>query len=313
MPYRLRMSAEIGDWIAELCSSAPGSPESLTATEVAAALAAAMSAAELGDLALISDLAAPAAAPVDDSDLRAGVDYMYQRLLEELQEPRRMTAGAAGRRWQAEVDRFRTMKEVTKARITAADGGRQVQLAFLESASLAGDAAEIERARADLATAEAGLLEANAQAVAVLAEARRLLRAIHREVTAVDNTAVDNTAVDNTGDGLDVAAGLLELRADPLGSDVRIVCAVEPPGTLTLLAVLEGAAAIAAHREQAIGLAGELLAEIQAEAAQSAAPGGDNANGELTFAETAAFLARYFPDSRDAVERRAASLAAAWR
>jgi hypothetical protein len=308
MPYRLRMSAEIGDWIAELCSSAPGSPESLTATEVAAALAAAMSAAELGDLALISDLAAPAAAPVDDSDLRAGVDYMYQRLLEELQEPRRMTAGAAGRRWQAEVDRFRTMKEVTKARITAADGGRQVQLAFLESASLAGDAAEIERARADLATAEAGLLEANAQAVAVLAEARRLLRAIHREVTAVDNTAVDNT-----GDGLDVAAGLLELRADPLGSDVRIVCAVEPPGTLTLLAVLEGAAAIAAHREQAIGLAGDLLAEIQAEAAQSAAPGGDNANGELTFAETAAFLARYFPDSRDAVERRAASLAAAWR
>jgi hypothetical protein len=303
MPYRLRMSAEIGDWIAELCSAAPGSPESLTATEVGAALAAAMSAAEVRDLVLISDLAAPAATPVDDSDLRAGVDYMYQRLLEELQEPRRMTGGAAGRRWQAEMDRFRTMKEVTKARITAADGGRQVQLALLESASLAGDAAEIKRARADLATAEAGLLEANAQAVAVLAEARRLLRAIHKDVTTVDNTS----------DGLEVAAGLLELRADPLGSDVRIVCAVEPPGTLTLLAVLEGAAAIAAHREQAIGLAGDLLAEIQAEAAQSAAPGGDNANGELTFAETAAFLARYFPDSRDAVERRAASLAAAWR
>ncbi len=94
MPYRLRMSTEIGDWIAELCSSAPGSPESLTATEVGAALAAAMSAADLHDLALVTDLAAQAD-PVDDGDLRAAVDYMYQQLLEGLQQLRRMAAEAA--------------------------------------------------------------------------------------------------------------------------------------------------------------------------------------------------------------------------
>jgi Helix-turn-helix domain len=383
MPYRLRMSAEIGDWIAELCSSAPGSPESLTATEVGAALAAAMSAAELPDLALISDLAAPAADPVDDGDLRAGVDYMYQRLLEELQRVRREVAMAASfrtttrhritpqgsepkpftateiaafekreraltkraRHWQAAVDRFRNMKEVTKARITAADGGRQIQLAFLASASSAGgDPAEIEQARADLATAEASLLAANAQAVAVLAEARRLLRAIRRDVTAadagagdssqdagpgavsadaVDDAAADDTAVsetadddtsdDDKADDAGVAAGLLELSADPLGSDVRILCAVQPPGTLMLLAVLEGADAIDAHREEAIRLAGDLLAEIQAEDVphdDPAADASDTATGELTFAETAPFLARYFPDSHGVVERLAASLAA---
>ena len=88
MPYRLRMSTEIGDWLAELCSSAPGSPESLTATEVGAAIAAAMSADDLHDLAQVTDLSAQAD-PVDDGDLRAEVDYMYQRLLEAIQQLRR--------------------------------------------------------------------------------------------------------------------------------------------------------------------------------------------------------------------------------
>ncbi len=372
MPYRLRMSAEIGDWIADLCSSAPGSPESLAATEVGAALAAALSAADLDDLAVITDLAAQAE-PVDDSDLRAGVDYMYQRLLEELQRLRLQVAIAAGfrtttrhritktgsepapfspaeiaaaekrqraltkqtQRWQAAVDAFRTVKEVAKARITAAEGRSKVQLVLLETAAEAGgDTAEVEQAKSDLAAAEASLLEAKAQAVDALAQARRLLLALRRDVGKAEADAGGSGEDDRGGDsqedqadgadGPGVAAGLLELRADPLGADVRILCAVEPPGTLTLLAALEGADAIRAHRERAIRLAGDLLAEIRAEdVPQDESPGvsSDTAPGELTFTGAAPFLARYFPDSggpdsdgpnsRGEVERRAAALAAA--
>ncbi len=381
MPYRLRMSAEIGDWIAELRSSPPGSPESLTTTEVVAAIAAAMSVDDLGDLAFITDLAH--AEPADDRDLRDAVDYTYQQLLEELQRLRHMVAEAGtfrsttrhritpagsepepftaaevaayekrehaltrrAQHWQSEVDRFRTMKEVAKARITAAESIRRVQQVLLAAAMPAdGDPAEVERATADLAAAEASLPAAQAQAGAVLAEGKRLLLAIRRDVRATraddysspddgsspdradgsEGSATESGAAelaDGTADGVDdgdagpdVTPGLLELRADPLGADVRILCAVEPPGTLTLLAVLEGADVIDAHRERAIHLASDLLAEMRADAVledESATPADDTATGEVTFTDAATFLARLFPDSDGQVARRAADLSAA--
>jgi hypothetical protein len=375
MPYRLRMSAEIGDWIAELRSSAPGSPESLTATEIVAAIAATMSAVDPGDLAMITDLAGQAE-PVSDSDLLAAVDHAYQQLLEGLQQLRRLVAeeGAfrsisrqritrAGsepapftaaeiaahekrerdltkraQRWQSEVDRFRTMREVAKARMTAAEGATQVQLALLASTAAAGGGlADIQQGEADVAAAEASQLVAKTAVVAVLAKARRLLAAIRAEVRSIEadvdggsadgdsadgdsadgegaDDLADDTAVADSDAGPGVAAGLLELRADPLGADVRILCAVEPPGTLTLLAVLEGAGAIVAHRGQAIDLAGELLAELRAAALtedESPTMAGDTTPGELTFTDAATFLAELCPDSDGQVARRAAVLTAA--
>jgi hypothetical protein len=383
MPYRLRMSAEIGDWIAELRSSPPGSPESLTATEVAAALAAAMSVADPGALAMITDLAGQAR-PADDEDLRAAVDYMYQALLEELQRLRHMVADAGAfrsttrhrftpagseplpftvteiaasekreralkqraQRWQSAVDRFRTMKEVAKARITAAEGIRRVHQVLLAAAMPAdGDPAEVERAAADLAAAEASLPAAQAQAAAVLAEGKRLLLAIRSDVRAIqaddgsrlddgsaaadggsspdegssaESSAADQAdgaadTADDSGAGPGVAPGLLELRADPLGADVRILCAVEPLDTLTLLAVLEGKDVIDAHRDRAIRLASDLLAEMRAEAVledESPTLAHDTAASELTFTDAATFLARLFPDSGGHVARRAADLTA---
>jgi hypothetical protein len=377
MTYQLRMSAEIGDWLAEL--SLPGSPELVTATEVGAAIAAAMSAADVHDLALISNLAAKAADPVDGSDLRAAVDYMYERLQQALRglhgevadagsfrtttrrrytpagsEPlpftpaeiaaakrRERAAAKLAQRYQGAVEIFSTRREVAKARITAAEGARQVQRAFLASAVAAGaEPPEIEQARADLAAAESSLLVTKGQAVGVLAEARRILLAIRREAAATEEQAgesgpdegasrpdneADGTAggaadgagaVEDSADGTGVAAGLLELRADSLGADVRILCAVQPPGTLTLLAVLEGSDAIDAHRDRAITLASELLGEIQAEDSASsdptaAAASGSAGAGELTFAATAPFLAKFFPHAAGQVMRRAASLAAA--
>ena len=204
------------------------------------------------------------------------------------------------------------MKEVAKARITAAQGARQVHLAFLAAG---GDPAEVEQARADLAVAEASLPAAEAQARAVLAEARRLLLAIHREVRAAGTGAEESSDADDSSEANEgIAAGLLELRADPLGADVRILCAEQPPDTLTLLAVLEGPDAIRAHRDTAIRLAGDLLAEVRAEDGpddESLTLAPETATGELTFTDAATFLAELFPDSDGEVARRAADLTAA--
>jgi len=79
---------------------------------------------------------------------------------------------------------------------------------------------------------------------------------------------------------------------------------------MTLLAVLDGADAIAAHRAQAIRLAGDLLTDVRAgdwPPADADAP----ADTEVTFADSATFLARFFPTQAGAIAAHAASLTAA--
>jgi DNA-binding XRE family transcriptional regulator len=98
-------------------------------------------------------------------------------------------------------------------------------------------------------------------------------------------------------------AGLLELRADPLGSDIRILFATEPADTITLLAVLEGPEAASEHSGQAITLAGELLTEIRDD-------GWPADMDEIALADSAEFLARFFPADEGGIARRAGVLAA---
>jgi nucleotide-binding universal stress UspA family protein len=88
------------------------------------------------------------------------------------------------------------------------------------------------------------------------------------------------------------AAGLLELRADPLGSDIRILFAVEPANTVTLLAVLEDPEAVSEHGDEAIRLASDLLAEIR----EAGWPADVE---EVTLENSGAFLARFFPPDGD--------------
>src|SRR6516162_5021436 len=91
MAQRLRMSAELGDWLAELCTSGPAS-----AAEVGAAITAALDAADPASLALVSEPAA------DRVDPREEVDYLYQSLREALQKERRQVAEVATTRAGAE-------------------------------------------------------------------------------------------------------------------------------------------------------------------------------------------------------------------
>jgi hypothetical protein len=360
MAYRLRMSAELSDWLAELCAAGPGSPEWLAATEAGAAIAAVMSATDPVDLALVTDLAASAAITSPDDQL-VEVDYAYQQLLEGLR-PLRIQAAEAGsfrhttrqritpagscplpftadeitaattrertliermQRNQAAIDRFRSGKEVAKARYTAARAARDVHHALLASAAESGASHELDQARAELSRVEAGLAAASAQLAAALADAARLSRRLAREAQAAANDDASGSGdpraaaapLTDKGDEDQVTAGLLELRFDPLGADIRILLAIEPADTATLLAVLDGSAAVSEHRHQAIKLAGELLAELRATGwpqDQGGADGpGSSDSSELTFADAGAFLATYFPGSAAGVKRRSAALATA--
>jgi hypothetical protein len=98
------------------------------------------------------------------------------------------------------------------------------------------------------------------------------------------------------------APGLLELRADPLGSEMRILLAVEPAGTVTLLAVLEGPEAASDHGADAVKLASDLLTEIRQD-------GWPPDVGEVALEDSGAFLARFFPADDGSIPRRAAVLA----
>lgn len=335
MSYRLRMSAEIGDWLTELRSSQPG-----LAAEVGAALAAAMDSPDVAGLAFVTDLGAVKA--VEPGDRLAAVDAAYQDLLawlqllrqqaaqagsfrtsargristtgiqqlpftdEEIAQARRREAELTARsqRWQRDVDAFRTRKEAVKARYTAASGARDIQLAIVASEEALArtgldpgrqpDASEAGQAEAELAAAERALSTASAELSDFLAEASRLRTGI------LGGLSDDSAPGSQTGG----ATGLLEVRACPFAADVRLLCALEPTGALTLLAVLEGEAAISSHRAHAIGLAGELLAEIRAE-------GWPAEIGEIEFADTATFLHKSFPRHGSSIAARSAALAAA--
>jgi phage shock protein A len=331
MAHRLRMSAELGDWLAELCTF-----QSASAAEVATALVCVMTADDPASLVIVGQ---PAPDPVDP---REQVDCLYQNLLEALQPVRRECAEAAADRkhWairveeaeaagrpdevlaqlrqrlgdaerreseltehsqriQRDVDALRTTKETAKAMYTAAEAA-----VFIHDAL---EAATGERSVPDghdeLAAHRAAVAAAQVHLQAVAAEASQTLRKLqdkHGPAAGQDEQRAQRQPV----------AGLLELRADPLGRDVLLLLAVEPADAVTLLAVLDGEDAIAEHRAEAIELAGDLLTDIRAgDWPPQDAPRA--ADLEVTFAGAAAFLSRFFPSDRGAIAERAAALAGA--
>jgi phage shock protein A len=310
MGYKLRMSAEIAEWLGDLRESDP-----VTATEVGASLLAVMDSAEATALAFVTDTHEPA-------DPRERLDHAYQRMLRVMQQRRRKCAEVATRRQRLElvlsegevaeparaklevrlaearrreealtaqlqrlqtvVDAFRTQKEVAKAVVTATRARQTIDDA-LRAAGMEGDAGEEVPASTDAELARAEQLLESAMAAAELSDRRPRASTSGPEV--------------------------LELQADPLGADVRILFGIEPPGTVTLLAALEGEEAISEHRDTAIDLAAELLAGIRQDGWSTDTE--DTAASGPEFAEPGAFLARCFPSETAAVVERADVLASA--
>ena len=89
------------------------------------------------------------------------------------------------------------------------------------------------------------------------------------------------------------AEGLMELRPGaPADSGIRILFAVEPPGTALLIAVLEGGDAVRDHYREAVLLASDVLRETRAtgQVAEAAAH---------TFGDAQSFLDEFFPGRAD--------------
>jgi phage shock protein A len=306
------MTAELSDWLTELGESQPP-----VAAEVGAALVALLESAEPAELAVVGEPTKP--------DPRETVDQLSQQLLGDLQLIRRGVAAAASdrrtaelrlaarraeqadpaeldaleailtaarrreeqlarrsQRLQHEVDVFRTARETAKATYTAAE-------AQLRIAEALADLSEFDEA------VTTSFLEFAAEAASA-AESVRLREAVRAAETRLKKLAgqPDETT--------EPVPGLLELRADPLGTDIRVLFAVEPADTVTLLAVLEGPQAIGEHGAEALRLASEMLTEIREHGWPA-----DVDSAEL--ADPDAFLARYFPADDVGISRRAAVLA----
>jgi DNA-binding XRE family transcriptional regulator len=328
------MTAELGDWLAELAESEPA-----TAAEVSAALVAVLRSAEPAGLALV-DQPGRRPEPVKD-DPREVADYAYQQQLAQLQHLRRQVAEATGvrraaelalsaqqsaraepavlatlaerladarlhedalaqlsQRMRVEVDTFGTARDTAKARYTAAEAS----LRIAEAIEVAGGQPDpdLPQRLEDLRSAEERLL------------------ALRWPGT---QTVVIRHPTHQTGVGRSAGAdrpeppppapprnpkpvpGLLELRADPLGSDIRVLFGEEPADTVTLLAVLEGSEAVSQHGTEATRLAGDLLTEIRDE-------GWPTDIAEVVLADPDDFVAQFFPADDGSIGRRADALAA---
>jgi len=256
MGYRLQMSAEIYEWLADLRDDDP------PAAELAARALAAL--ADGGD-----SLGPPVVtAALLPDELARALDRHYQARLESLTALRRREADAAtlrkdlerqlaepesrhpaglrarhgqvmetlvdvkeaSRHAQGEVDALRTRKEVLKARLRAA----QVEQ-LIDPAGGAGSLDEISS---------------------------RIGQELGPE---------------------QLAGTLMELRPGaPDDSGVLILFGVEPPGTALLIAALEGDEAIRDHYDEAVRLASEALRETRAgQAPETAARTFDDAQSLL--------------------------------
>jgi phage shock protein A len=324
MGYRLRMPAEIGDWLADLAGTEPE-----PAVEIGAALTALINSSKEPGPPLVTGTVPTRPGP--DADPRELLDYQYQQLLEALQHVRGEVADVANqqmrlqiqlqvagldpamraalerqlaaadelepllskrsRRLQGLVDTIRTQKETAKAVITAAEARTRVQdaLAGLDSELIRrqGSGSRLGLPDEPGPDTEPSASQWTDRLDGLVAEARQLLAAEHGEPD-VQPTAQRSSE------------SIRELRADPLGSGARLLFAAEPADTIVLLTVLENAEAVDQHEDAAIDAAADLLDQIR-----------DNAGDDavLEFADADQFLTRFFPQARADVVARAAGLA----
>jgi phage shock protein A len=191
-------------------------------------------------------------------------------------------------RQQARTDAFRTRKELLKATYTAARAELQVNEEIAASAAAGQDAAAQYAASQNAAAQYAASQhpsgqEASAEALARLLDAAaQIERELGREP---------------------LPEGLLELRPGAPGdSEVRLIFAIEPPGTALLIAVLEGRDTARDQYRAAVTLSGAVLLEARAGQAPEASARG--------YDDTRSLAEEFFPGHAAEVDDGAAALAA---
>jgi hypothetical protein len=330
MSYRLRVPAQVGDWLAGLPESEPEA-----AIEIGAALTALISAETEPGPPLVTGTD-PDPVPGPDADPREVLDHQYQRVLEVLQRVRREVADVASQQWRLQVqlqvagldpgmrnalerqlsaadelepllskragqlhslvNAMRTQKETAKAMITAAEARTRIRDAAAEL--------ESEIIREHGPGNWLGLPEEEPGTDTDLAASEWTTRLEGLVTQARELLAVEDSDEPDAPAAERSTARIRELHADPLGSGARVLFAAEPADTIVLLTVLENAEAVDQHEDAAIDAAAELLEQIS----DGGWPPTDDEPG-LEFADGDEFLTRFFPQARADVVARAAALA----
>ena len=279
MGYRLKMSAEIYDWLSELRDSDP--PTALLAAQALTALA------DGGDR-LGPPLVTAVAPRLSPDELASALDQHYQDQLESLTLLRRRVAQAATLRKDIEL-------QLTKVERPSDRAGLQERFA---AAMAAEERLTVESQREQMRVDAFRTRKEVLKAAYTAAEAVHL---IEQALGAVDDPVLPDDAagaaarLDEITSQIEQelgpaapAEGLMELRPGaPADSDIRILFAVEPPGTALLIAVLEGDDAVRDHYRDAVLLASEVLQEARAYRAREEAA--------HAFGDAQSFLAEFFP------------------
>jgi hypothetical protein len=297
MGYVLRMSDEMHDWLIDL-----GRGDQATARLVGEALTALLSEGER----LGSPLAVPLADSSRSPDLAETLDRSYQRGLELLQATRRqaMDASTVTRRIREQIasldPQSATPEQAGELRRQLAAATETEQRLTEQSIRLQGRAdafrttKEVLKARHMAARAEAAAQEVLADADPGSSSGDRGLPEEERDVADSIRTIEQEmkqelrTAPWAQVGELGPAPGLMELRPGvPGASEVSILFAIEPPGAVQLLSVLEGRDALRDYRDEAILLSSELLQRVRAGQAPEAAA--------HSYRDASSFLGKFFP------------------
>ena len=323
MGYLLRMSAEIHDWLADLQDT-----DRPTALRVGQALAALMSdGASLGP-----PLVVPVAAPWPEN-LEEALDSAYQHRLERLTVVRRRVTDTArlAKDLQDQIDEL----ESAQARLSdrhrralqegrnedAEKAGRLMAAAQQEAAQARGLLPSITETEQWLRNRQQGL----ERRTTAFRTRKEVLKATYTAARAEVELAEEMTDPDRADAEAateavvrlrDAAAaierelgreplpeGLLELRPGaPGGGEIRILFAVEPPGTALLIAVLEGAETARDQYREAAMLSADVLLEVRAGQAPEASARG--------YDDTRSLIEEFYPGEADEVEAGASALVA---
>jgi phage shock protein A len=325
--YRLRMSDEIHDWLADLHETDPAA-----ALLVGQALAALMSEG--------ASLGAPLVVPVAETwpeDLAAALDASYQYRLDRLQAVRKRAAEAAClvRDIQDQVDELESARaRLEDRRRRALEAGRkdEVEQAGRQRAVAERDITQARQLLPWLTETEAWLRTRMQQLQRRTDEFRvrkELLKATYVTARAEVQVAEEIPAASDPGAAAEAAGrlrdvtaeirqelgrqplpdGLLELRsaapAAPAATrdgDIRLIFGLEPPGTALLIAVLEGSEAARDQYRDAVLLSADVLLEARASQAPEASA--------RAYDDTRSLAEEFFPGQAAEVDDGAAALAA---
>jgi phage shock protein A len=281
MGYQLQMSAEIYDWLAELRGSDPSA--AVLAAQALAALA------DGGDRLGPPLVTAVAASRLRPDELPSALDRHYQAQLESMTAMRRRVAQVATQRKDIE----RQLAEPQ----SAPAGLREQLAAAIEAEEQLTVESQREQMRVDAFRTRQEVLKA-AYTSARAEQLIELAQDADEDAVRPDDPAGAAARLDEIAGQIEQeldleapAEGLMELRPGaPADSGIRILFAVEPPGTALLIAVLEGGDAVRDHYREAVLLASGVLQEARAR------PSGQAAEAAVhTFGDAQSFLEEFFP------------------